>query len=111
MENYSLEQRSIFDKPYFSINIADLSLLESLRKGLQELEGVKHVNISDGKRKHLTIYGESYVDVKEILSKIKGYLDTFDDTQSTKETSEKEQMTNPAANFAPPVPQYKVSIR
>lgn len=107
MENYSLEQRSIFDKPYFSINIADLSLLESLRKGLQELEGVKHVNISDGKRKHLTIYGESYVDVKEILSKIKGYLDTFDDTQSTKETSEKEQMTNPAANFAPPVPQYK----
>lgn len=107
MKNYSLELRSIFDKPYFSVNIEDLSLLNNLQKGLQDLDGVKYVNISDGKRKHLTIYGESYVDVKEILSKIKGYLDTFDDAQSTKDTSEKELMSNLAVNFAPPIPQYK----
>ena len=107
MKNYSLEQRCIFDKPYFSVNIADLSLLEKLQKGLQELEGVKHVNISEGKRRHLTIYGESYVDVQVILSKIKDYLDTFDDTLNTKKISNEEQMTKPVVNFAPPIPQYK----
>lgn len=91
MKNYSLEQRCIFDKPYFSVNIADLSLLEKLQKGLQELEGVKHANISEGKRRHLTIYGESYVDVQVILSKIKDYLDTFDDTLNTKKISNEDR--------------------
>lgn len=107
MKNYSLEQRSIFDKPYFSVNVADLSLLEKLQKGLQELDGVKHVNISEGKRRHLTIYGESYVGVKEIQAQIKDYLDTFDDTQEVLEVSGNEQMDNSMAKFAPPIPQYK----
>ena len=62
MKNYSLEQRSVFDKTYFSVNIADLSLLETLQNELKKLAGVKNVNVSEGKRRHLTIYGESFVD-------------------------------------------------
>lgn len=41
MKNYSLELRRIFDKPYFSVNVADLSLLEKLQNDLKELEVLK----------------------------------------------------------------------
>lgn len=91
MKNYSLELRSIFDKPYFSANVADLSLLEKLQNGLKELEGVKNVNISEGKRRHLTIYGETFVDVKEVHKQIKDYLDAFNDANNILENSSKEQ--------------------
>lgn len=107
MKNYSLELRSIFDKPYFSVNVADLSLLETLQKGLLELDGVKNVNISEGKRRHLTIYRESYADVKKVQTQIKDYLDTFDDTQKVAEVSDDVLMVNPITNFTPPIPQYK----
>ena len=106
MKNYSLELRSIFDKPYFSANVADLSLLEKLQNGLKELEGVKNVNISEGKRRHLTIYGETFVDVKEVHKQIKDYLDAFNDANNILENSSKEQVKNRVDNFTPPVPQY-----
>lgn len=106
MKNYSLELRSIFDKPYFSVNVADLSLLEKLQNGLKELGGVKNVNISEGKRRHLTIYGETFVDVKEVHKQIKDYLDAFNDANNILENSSKEQVKNPVDNFTPPVPQY-----
>lgn len=105
MKNYSLEQRSVFDKPYFSVNIADLSLLETLQNELKKLAGVKNVNVSEGKRRHLTIYGESFVDSKEVHKKIKDFLDSFDDTADVESGSDKQQVPNP--DFCPPVPQYK----
>lgn len=106
MKNYSLELRRIFDKPYFSVNVADLSLLEKLQNDLKELEGIKNVNISEGKRRHLTIYGETFVDVKEVHKQIKDYLDAFNDANNILENSSKEQVKNPVDNFTPPVPQY-----
>ena len=80
MKNYSLEQREVFDKPYYSVNVANLNLLEILQAGLKTLDSVKNVNISEGKRKHLTIYKQDFVVANEAKKQIKAYLDSFDDT-------------------------------
>lgn len=112
MKNYSIEQREIFDKPYISVNVANLDLLDTLRLRLMELDGVKTVNVSPGKRLHLTIYGKSYVDINEVFTQVKQSLDSFDDSNLSQIGNEvTEDVTHGAKEvqnfkFNPPKPQY-----
>lgn len=112
MKNYSIEQRAVFDKPYISVNVANLNLLDTLRQYLVKLEEVKNVNVSQGKRLHLTIYGQPYVDISEVFNQVKKSLDAFDDSESlqnskglAKEMSQS-QMEQQNVKFNPPTPQY-----
>lgn len=112
MKNYSIEQRAAFDKPYISVNVANLNLLDTLRQYLVKLEEVKNVNVSQGKRLHLTIYGQPYVDISEVFNQVKKSLDAFDDSESlqnskglAKEMSQS-QMEQQNIKFNPPTPQY-----
>lgn len=81
MNNYSLERREAFEKPYLSIDLADLNLLEPIRDILSGLECVHRVNISEGKRKHLTIYIQKFFKIEECEKMIKEALDGFDDSK------------------------------
>lgn len=84
MKNYSLERREVFEKPYLSIDLADLSLLEPVRDYLSGLDCVHRVNISDGKRKHLTVYIQKFFKIEECEKMIKEALNGFDDTKDAK---------------------------
>lgn len=81
MNNYSLERREMFEKPYFSIDLADLNLLQLIRDILSGLECVHRVNISEGKRKHLTVYIQKFFKIEECEKMIKDALDGFDDSK------------------------------
>lgn len=80
MKNYSLERREVFEKPYLSIDLADLNLLEPVRDYLSEVDCVHRVNISDGKRKHLTVYVQKFYKIDDCENMIKEALENFDDT-------------------------------
>ena len=80
MKNFSLEKREVFEKPYLSIDLADLNLLEPVRDYLSELDCVHRVNISDGKRKHLTVYVQKFYKIDDCENMIKEALESFDDT-------------------------------
>ena len=84
MNNYSLERREIFEKPYLSIDLADLNLLQPIRDILSGLECVHRVNISEGKRKHLTVYIQKFFKIEECEKMIKEALDGFDDSKVTR---------------------------
>ena len=92
MNNYSLERREVFEKPYLSIDLADLKLLEPLRDFLSGLDCVHRVNISEGKRKHLTVYIQKFFKIEECEKMIKEALDGFDDSMVT--SSEVEPAVN-----------------
>ena len=80
MKKFSLEKREVFEKPYLSIDLADLNLLEPVRDYLSELDCVHRVNISDGKRKHLTVYVQKFYKIDDCENMIKEALESFDDT-------------------------------
>lgn len=84
MNNYSLERREMFEKPYLSIDLADLNLLQPIRDILSGLECVHRVNISEGKRKHLTVYIQKFFKIEECEKMIKEALDGFDDSKVTR---------------------------
>ena len=112
MRTYSIEQRSVFDKPYISVNVANLELLDTLRQQLSQKAVIKNVNISQGKRLHLSIYGQSNVDINDVYAVVKEFLDGFDDSnypqtdveQATENIQEQNASQN--INFDPPKPQY-----
>lgn len=84
MNNFSLERKEMFEKPYLSIDLADLNLLQLIRDILSGLECVHRVNISEGKRKHLTVYIQKFFKIEECEKMIKETLDGFDDSKVTR---------------------------
>lgn len=74
----------MFEKPYLSIDLADLNLLQPIRDILSGLECVHRVNISEGKRKHLTVYIQKFFKIEECEKMIKEALDGFDDSKVTR---------------------------
>lgn len=112
MKTYSIEQRSIFDKPYISVNVANLELLDTLRQQLSQKAEIKNVNISQGKRLHLSIYGQSNANINDVYAVVKEFLDGFDDSNYPETDVEQateyiqEQNASQNINFTPPKPQY-----
>lgn len=110
MKNYSLEQREAFHKPYFSVNVANLSLLAPLQQQLCNLKAVKNVNISEGKRQHLTIYKQDWIDAAVAFQQIKEFLEAYDDTAAAplpQVVAPEESTVFPVPSaFLPPKPQY-----
>lgn len=74
MDNYTIEERSTFGKSYLSIDMSDLGLIEYVQKKLSELKCVWKVNITNGKRSHLTVYIYSSEDFKDASNSIRGFM-------------------------------------
>ena len=64
MEPFSIKRGGIGN--YLSIDLKDLNKLGDVREFLEKLESyVHHVNISPGKRDHLTVYLTDFAQIEE----------------------------------------------
>ena len=55
MDNFNLKICKVFDTEYVRVDLADLAALEQVKTYLSDLDCVHHANISEGKRKHITV--------------------------------------------------------
>lgn len=76
MPKYSTEIRSVYDKPYIKVFLADNNDLQIVQQRLGLLHSIRRVNISND-NKDLTVYAKAPFSAKDAESQIKNVLDVF----------------------------------
>lgn len=80
MMDFEIKVSQAFDTTYLRIDLGNLDLLNILCSELGKLNCVKNVNISPGKREHLSVYIHKFVDFNNAAREIEQFLANFDDT-------------------------------
>ena len=93
MDSFNLQICSVFGKEYLRVDLADLTKLEQVRIFLSNLDCVHHANISEGKRKHITVYLQPFYSSKESKSIIEKVLIKLGTQESKKSMQIQEQLT------------------
>lgn len=77
MDSFDVQICSVFGKEYLRVDLADLTILEQVRAFLSDLDCVHHANISEGKRKHITVYLQSFYSMNDSYSLVEKALKEF----------------------------------
>ena len=77
MANYTIEQRSAYDKKYLKVQLRNNDKLETIQKLLNELRSIKKVNITENERVDLTLYPAKFYEIEETEEEVISQLDCF----------------------------------
>lgn len=91
MDKFDVKICNTSDKEYLRVDLADLTLLEEIRAYLSNFDCVHHANVSSiGKRKHITVYLQSFYSTKESQSMVENALKEYDESNSAINTQTQE---------------------
>ena len=76
MPKYSTEIRSVYDKPYVKVFLANNDDLQSVQHRLELLQSVRRVNVSND-NKDLTIYAKAPFSAEDVEKQVKNVLEVF----------------------------------
>lgn len=106
MKDFIIEERSAFEQPYLSVDLADLTQLSEVQRYLKEVECVKTVNISQGKREHLSVYPTKFYTIQEVAQVVAIRLEEYFTSLKQTPAPKPALAGHKPSPFIPDKPQY-----